>query len=379
MASFNGNQLNNLSLVYAGANTAWAAYKLMSKSALQVQASARPYRPAAWKLLPTTQADLILLRSNINLDEVVGKETTNEGDSVTVTQTVAYFFDAIIREEHSYRLRITDHPIQTGANIVDHAYMLPAELTLEIGMSDVMDSLWVGQFLGGVGGSRSKSAFDTLRRLQALRVGLNVTTRLARYSNMLIESIHTPDDYMTTKALKCSVRLKEVFLAEVQKEKRSAIPSATDFASQATSVVKEVPKLQTTALGTLAPVYGSTADKLKAATDGVKQLAGAAPPAVQNIVGGLVDSLSTQATDIVNTVTNLAQNPINVVIDTFPDVKGVMNWALEKTNNSSTSLIGAADKLLGISDKISTCLGKLRDATTTIKNTKSYWEESYGL
>ena len=52
-----------------------------------------------------------------------------------------WYFDAVMRLEHLESQRVTQHPVQTGANITDHSYAQPAQLTLDIGMSDVDPSV----------------------------------------------------------------------------------------------------------------------------------------------------------------------------------------------------------------------------------------------
>lgn len=152
-----------------------------------------PFRPPQWNGLPSDLSQLVLVKTNIG----------------------GYFFDAILREEHQSSLRITSHPVQTGANITDHSYMEPAVVMLEVAMSDVMDSMVAGQFTGRY--TKSVSAYDALAELQKARVPISVHTRLRTYENMLVESITTPDDVKTLYGLRCSVVLREIFIVEVAK------------------------------------------------------------------------------------------------------------------------------------------------------------------
>ena len=62
------------------------------------------------------------------------------------TNIGGFFFDAFLKIDHNSRLKITDHPVEEGANIADHAYVEPQSLTMEVGMSDVCNSLIEGQF-----------------------------------------------------------------------------------------------------------------------------------------------------------------------------------------------------------------------------------------
>ena len=142
------------------------------------------------------------------------------------TNIAGYFFDAVLQTNYTRSLTITQHPVETGAAISDHAYVNPVELTMQIGMSDVMKSIIPGQF--SQGSSRSLTAFEVLTQLQSQRIPMQIMTRLGLFSNMLIETIAVPDDYTTQLGLKATVTLKEVFVANVKTVKVSARPHVTD-------------------------------------------------------------------------------------------------------------------------------------------------------
>ena len=148
------------------------------------------------------------------------------------TNIGGFFFDAFLRIDHSSKLTITKHPVQTGAAITDHAFMEPAELTMEVGMSDVSASLVSGQFT--TGWSRSTSAFQVLQELQKLRIPIQVTTRFKTYQNMLIESISVPDDYKTLYGMRAQITMREILVAVVTIVKISARPQVTNTTKRGT-------------------------------------------------------------------------------------------------------------------------------------------------
>jgi hypothetical protein len=179
------------------------------------QNASEPFWPPEWGQNPQDMEQLVQMRTNIS-DDSSGTEQA---------QATAYFFDAIIRVEHTSSLRITEHPVQTGANISDHAYIMPAHVVMEIGMSDVMDTLITGQFSDNK--SKSVSAYQTLKRLQARRMPLTVTTRLNVYKNMLIEQLTSPDDAKTLYGLRATVIMKEIITVDVSNVTVSARPQTT--------------------------------------------------------------------------------------------------------------------------------------------------------
>lgn len=165
------------------------------------------FRPTEWSTTGASadSQQLVYLRTNIG----------------------GYFFDAILREEHSTALRITEHPVQSGSNISDHAYQLPAQIMMEIGVSDVMSSFTSGQFTGGE--SKSVNAYKNLLQLQKDRTPFDIVTRLNSYSNMLVEHIMAPDDHRLSTSLRALVIFKQVILASV------ASTTVTDSSAEQTT------------------------------------------------------------------------------------------------------------------------------------------------
>lgn len=144
------------------------------------------------------------------------------------TQTT-YVFDAVLELEHEQRLEKTRHPVQTGADISSHAYLMPPRVVMYIGMSDAMDAYSNGvnaanQSGAGVapntvapfsGNSTSKSvnAYQTMISLQSARQPLTVTTRLRTYNNMVITSVSPREDYKTITGLRMRVEFEQIFTA----------------------------------------------------------------------------------------------------------------------------------------------------------------------
>lgn len=130
------------------------------------------------------------------------------------TNIGGFFFDAYLRLDHTRKTKITQHPVETGAAITDHAYIEPAELIIEVGMSDACISFIQGQFNQKY--TRSVSAIDTLWKLQEQRIPMDVLTRLKLYKNMLIEVISVPDDWQTLNGLRATVTLREIIVVGVK-------------------------------------------------------------------------------------------------------------------------------------------------------------------
>jgi hypothetical protein len=194
--------------------------------------NAVPWRPPEWKGLPSSEEEFTGQNAN-------GTSTGKPVGQILYLKTNigGYFFDAFLRVEHSSSLKITSHPVQSGANISDHAYMEPVTLVMEVGMSDAMDSLIPNQFKGF--DTKSVTAYNVLTDLQESRVPFEVHTRLKHYTNMLIENISTADDFKTMNGLRCTVTMKQILLVDVAKTTVSARNQATGSTQQ--GIVQSTP------------------------------------------------------------------------------------------------------------------------------------------
>ncbi|WP_317304531.1 phage baseplate protein [Allisonella histaminiformans] len=176
------------------------------------------YRPPQWLGSGTSPAQLALCKTNIG----------------------GLFFDAVISVSTEHTATITSHPVQLGANISDHMYLEPISITMEIAMSDAMDSMVYGQWKGGY--TKSVSAYRMLCDLQARRIPITVLTRLNQYPDMVIESISVNDDYKSLYGLRATVSLKQVFVAEATTDTVSARSWVTDAdANRGEAQPSEVP------------------------------------------------------------------------------------------------------------------------------------------
>jgi hypothetical protein len=169
-----------------------------------------PYRPPQWNEGASPSTVILVFP---------GQQTTaqynQEGITATLpTNQTTYVFDAVLRAGHEQRLRKTMHPVQTGAAISDHAYIEPARVSLDIGMSDVMDQFQPGMWTGAQ--TKSVSAFQTMLALQFSRIPLTLLTKLRIYHNLVIESITDEETAKTITGLRMRVEFGEIFSAQTQ-------------------------------------------------------------------------------------------------------------------------------------------------------------------
>jgi hypothetical protein len=156
-----------------------------------------------------------------------------------------YFFDAVMTLHHEQRLRTTEHPVQNGAAISDHAFIQPARVTLEFEFSDAMASY--GSTLSGAAqytayATKSQSAYQSFLSLRNLRIPIVLTTKLDTYTNMLIEELISDEDMRTRFAWKGRMVLKQIFTATAQTQTPNGRPNQLTQTSPGASTPQPVPQ-----------------------------------------------------------------------------------------------------------------------------------------
>jgi hypothetical protein len=155
-----------------------------------------------------------------------------------------------LREKHSDELEMTDHPVEQGSQITDHAFMKPVEVIIECAWSNspqakgLIDGLvsaatstvaGVSAIFSGNSIDQVRDVYQRLLALQRSRVLIDVFTGKRTYSNMLIKSLETETDKETANVLRCTVHLREVIIAQVQTV--SAVPAASQALPSSTQSV----------------------------------------------------------------------------------------------------------------------------------------------
>lgn len=178
------------------------------------------YRPPQWKQpqltsITVTQSTTVPSTGTITIGGAEGEpgaETVPGVQQGSVTATggsTTYFFDAVLSVDHYTSRRFTEHPIQSGASVVDHSYQMPDRVILEVAFSDTMDSYQSGQY------SSSVNAYQTFVTIQKSGSQLQLATRLQQYPIMGIEEIRASDTNMTKFGAKFSVVLRQIIIASL--------------------------------------------------------------------------------------------------------------------------------------------------------------------
>lgn len=117
--------------------------------------------------------------------------------------------NVVLEESHIDELTITNHPVEQGAAITDHAFKNPAQVTVHYGFGQS------GTFLNfsGAGGDPN-TVYQQLLDIQASRVPFDLVTGKRSYQNMLIQSLGTTTDRESENALIVTATLREIIVVQ---------------------------------------------------------------------------------------------------------------------------------------------------------------------
>jgi len=143
----------------------------------------------------------------------------------------ALVLDASVREEHLAEVEVTDHPVEQGAAVSDHARPKPEEITIEGVVSNTplnhfqtlraesrdgytwQTSAAVNSVRGMPGAA--ESAYQQLRDLRDKPRLITVVTALRTYDDMVMTSLKVPRDGQTGDVFKFEAKFKHVRVVTV--------------------------------------------------------------------------------------------------------------------------------------------------------------------
>lgn len=124
----------------------------------------------------------------------------------------------VVSEKHIDSIEIASHPVQSGANISDHAWVKPGEVTIDCSFSgggsllDLADT----RVLGIQVGLSPTEIYQQLLALQSQCQPFEVVTSKRTYSNMLMKQIDVTTDKSNQHILKCTLTLVEVLFTATE-------------------------------------------------------------------------------------------------------------------------------------------------------------------
>ncbi|HIH5172594.1 TPA: phage baseplate protein [Klebsiella pneumoniae] len=170
----------------------------------------------------------------------------------------------VISERHSDTLEITEHPVEVGAAISDHAYRRPYEVVMQVGFAgggSLLDLLDTTSF-GVSAGLSPKDVYQNLLDLQNSRVPFDVVTGKRIYTNMLIRAIEVTTDRTSENVLSAVLTLREVIITS-STTKQVAAKADMKLGANTSAV-------QDSGVKTSKPVANESALKSSGVFDGLK-------------------------------------------------------------------------------------------------------------
>lgn len=117
----------------------------------------------------------------------------------SIGQFTAYL---TIEEIANDDIEITQHPVQEGSTITDHAYIKPSTVAMKLIFDNRTDPI--------------EEIYRNLVFLQSSRVLIDVVTTKREYSNMLIRSLTQTTDMQTNNVLSINLQLQQITITQIE-------------------------------------------------------------------------------------------------------------------------------------------------------------------
>lgn len=140
--------------------------------------------------------------------------------------------DALTQVTHQADVEVTEHPVEVGANISDHARLKPETVTLVGLVSNTSIGTQIRRTISVDGGidftssvlenvpagapGRAEESYAKLRAIKDARQFVQVLTELRTYKNMMLISLTVPREPTTGDALRFTAVFKEIQQATLQ-------------------------------------------------------------------------------------------------------------------------------------------------------------------
>ncbi len=166
------------------------------------------------------------------LDDILGGASRlsigeSGGDPIVV--------DASVAETHSVAGEVSDHPVESGVDIVDHYRVLPRALQIEaiITNSPLTTGLpgasLINSAIGLIEGDTdpSSNAWEELQRFFDEAVVVTITTSLREYPNMVLTTLDVTRNSGTTNGLHFTTTAREIKFVDTEEGAAITLPKTT--------------------------------------------------------------------------------------------------------------------------------------------------------
>jgi hypothetical protein len=173
---------------------------------------------------------------------------------------------AVLEEIQLDEMVITEHPVERGAPITDHAYRRSAELIMKCGWSNAQSAQLYGFPIPGVSAGLVNAitsfgatdfvteTYEKLRKLQIDREIFTVVSGKRTYQNMMMQSLAVSTDETSENALMVVARMREVII--VATTTTPVAPSAQQAEPMRTGSMEPRGPIPTVQVEQLPPIAG---------------------------------------------------------------------------------------------------------------------------
>lgn len=187
--------------------------------------------------------------------------------SITPQGGDAIIPDVVVFEQHEDEMVVTEHPVERGAPISDHAYKKPETLSVRFGWSDSSTLLNQAVSLSLLSGLNSiTDVYEKLLEEMEKGTLFDVSTGKRRYTDMIITSLQVKTEEETETSLIVDITFQKV---------RLVIVTETDGATSADVQAQPQDTASPKSLGDqvktkIADTYNSVSTLVNDAVDSVK-------------------------------------------------------------------------------------------------------------
>lgn len=126
-------------------------------------------------------------------------------------------FDAVVTDTRTRDVDVTEHPVESGANVADHVRPKAQELRIEGVIADhPIPGTPAGLLYGPGEDGRSEDIFAQLEGFELAGTLLRVDTQGKSYSNLVIQALQRSSDKDSADAIKFMATLKEIRIISSQ-------------------------------------------------------------------------------------------------------------------------------------------------------------------
>ena len=150
----------------------------------------------------------------MSLSQLFFKEPNIIGDS----STLVIELDVIVSEGATATATKTRNPVESGADTNDHIRIEPMTFTMSGVVSDTPVKFLAGIQSGGIlsGNKQSRTAWDSLLQLHALRQPFTLVQGLKTYENVVLLKLSTTQNVSNFRALQFTAEMEELILVGVK-------------------------------------------------------------------------------------------------------------------------------------------------------------------